>query len=296
MKTGEKIKKLRTEKAMTQSELAGTQITRNMLSLIESGSAQPSLQTIIYLAERLNVPAGILIADDDDEYFYRRTSRVNDIRRAFKASDYRICLDMCLSMLTDLPDDELELICAECYLALAKEAFVRGNLKLSCNLFESACERAALTVYDTARIQAETAVYFDYMSKISQTIYYDYDRNVMLRGLAEGDRFCRYAMALDAISSKNIDAERRLREISGEDVLDQHLSAKFKMATGDFANAYSIMLILLNGDTDVPAPVVYDIFCDLEICCREIGDFKGAYEYSSSKMSMLQRLLDEDTI
>ena len=42
-KIGEKIKALRISKRMTQSELAGDQITRNMLSLIENGSALPSL-------------------------------------------------------------------------------------------------------------------------------------------------------------------------------------------------------------------------------------------------------------
>ena len=36
MKLGEKIKKLRTSKLMTQSELAGDMITRNMLSQIEN--------------------------------------------------------------------------------------------------------------------------------------------------------------------------------------------------------------------------------------------------------------------
>jgi transcriptional regulator with XRE-family HTH domain len=56
MEIGSKIKKLRTAKLMTQAELAGPQITRNMLSQIENGSALPSLSTIVYIAERLNVP------------------------------------------------------------------------------------------------------------------------------------------------------------------------------------------------------------------------------------------------
>ena len=56
LEIGEKIKTLRQSKRMTQAELSGDQITRNMLSLIENGSALPSLPTIIYIAERLNVP------------------------------------------------------------------------------------------------------------------------------------------------------------------------------------------------------------------------------------------------
>ena len=46
MKIGEKIKKLRTAKLMTQSDLVGNEITRNMLSRIENGAANPSLETI----------------------------------------------------------------------------------------------------------------------------------------------------------------------------------------------------------------------------------------------------------
>ena len=51
MEIGEKIKKIRTAKLMTQSELAGTEITRNMLSQIENGSAQPSMATVLYIAQ-----------------------------------------------------------------------------------------------------------------------------------------------------------------------------------------------------------------------------------------------------
>ena len=58
MEIGEKIKTLRNQRRMTQTALAGDQITRNMLSLIENGSALPSLSTILYLAERLDIPAG----------------------------------------------------------------------------------------------------------------------------------------------------------------------------------------------------------------------------------------------
>ena len=43
MNVGEKIRKLRLEKMMTQSELSGDQVTRNMLSLIEKDKAVPSL-------------------------------------------------------------------------------------------------------------------------------------------------------------------------------------------------------------------------------------------------------------
>jgi len=56
------------------------------------------------------------------------------------------------------------------------------------------------------------------------------------------------------------------------------------------------MFKILNSDQSVPKPIIYDIFKDLEVCCRELGDFKGAYEYSGNKVVMLERLLAGDTL
>ena len=70
MTTGEKIKAARIHRSMTQSELAGDKITRNMLSIIESGKANPSMETVRYLADRLELPVSYLLSDEDDLSFY----------------------------------------------------------------------------------------------------------------------------------------------------------------------------------------------------------------------------------
>ena len=95
MNIGEKIKKLRNEKFMTQSQLAGIEITRNMLSRIENGAALPSLGTVKYLAARLNVPAGYLIGGPEDERIYKKNTELKEIKKAYKSKNYAICLDMC---------------------------------------------------------------------------------------------------------------------------------------------------------------------------------------------------------
>lgn len=43
---GRRLKAARLSKKMTQSDVVGTFITRNMLSQIESGSATPSMKTL----------------------------------------------------------------------------------------------------------------------------------------------------------------------------------------------------------------------------------------------------------
>lgn len=63
---GKRIREARLFRKMTQSELAGDAITRNMLSLIESGTASPSVKTLQYLAERLGVPYEHLLAPKEE--------------------------------------------------------------------------------------------------------------------------------------------------------------------------------------------------------------------------------------
>jgi transcriptional regulator with XRE-family HTH domain len=62
---GRKLKEARLAKKMTQSDVVGNYITRNMLSQIESGAALPSIRTLEYLSGVLGVPMSELMAEDD---------------------------------------------------------------------------------------------------------------------------------------------------------------------------------------------------------------------------------------
>lgn len=64
---GEKIKALRKEKKLTQTELAGSELTKSMLSQIENGKATPSMKTLQYIAEKLGCETSFLLEEDDDE-------------------------------------------------------------------------------------------------------------------------------------------------------------------------------------------------------------------------------------
>ena len=50
MAVGDKLKAARLEAGLSQRQLCGDVITRNMLSQIENGSANPSVATLQYLA------------------------------------------------------------------------------------------------------------------------------------------------------------------------------------------------------------------------------------------------------
>ena len=64
MTLGEKLRRTRQERGLTQKQLAGERITRNMLSQIENDLAQPSMRTLEYLADALGVEPGWLMMQE----------------------------------------------------------------------------------------------------------------------------------------------------------------------------------------------------------------------------------------
>ena len=63
MELGERLRQARIEAGLSQRQLCGNTITRNMLSQIENGSAKPSMDTLRYLAARLEKPIGYFLED-----------------------------------------------------------------------------------------------------------------------------------------------------------------------------------------------------------------------------------------
>ncbi len=63
MGIGERLKQARLEAGLSQRQLCGQTITRNMLSQIENGSARPSMDTLRYLADVLGKPMGYFLEE-----------------------------------------------------------------------------------------------------------------------------------------------------------------------------------------------------------------------------------------
>lgn len=60
---GERIRQLRKQKKMTLETLAGEALTKGMLSLIENNKANPSMESLAYIAERLGVEVTDLLEE-----------------------------------------------------------------------------------------------------------------------------------------------------------------------------------------------------------------------------------------
>lgn len=62
---GERIKRLRKERKMTLADVAGDRLTKGMLSLIENGKANPSMESLQYIASRLDINSSELMQSED---------------------------------------------------------------------------------------------------------------------------------------------------------------------------------------------------------------------------------------
>ena len=297
MNIGEKIKNLRMSKMMTQQELAGDFITRNMLSRIEHGAALPSLPTVVYLAGRLNVPAGFLLAEEENEFLYQKIRYMPNIRRAYKMGDYRICRELCETVLTE-SDDEIALLMAECALGLAKEEFFAGNLHNACYWFDTALRDADKTAYHTGHITAPAIVYFRYMRGISPSLS-SYEADHLLPGerdlAAWQDIFCRYVLIMEQHG-----ALQHRHSLEGNGVLERqltlHMQATQLQSKGEYKEAYRMLGYIL-ADEQAPVPVLlYSVLHDMEQCCKALEDYKGAYEHSLHKLAVQERLLVEANV
>jgi transcriptional regulator with XRE-family HTH domain len=68
MDLGSKIRQARLDAGLSQRQLCGEEITRNMLSLIENGAAKPSMKTLTVLARRLGKPVGWFLEENAPDF------------------------------------------------------------------------------------------------------------------------------------------------------------------------------------------------------------------------------------
>ena len=82
MTLGERIKSLRKSQKLTLATLAGDEITKGMLSLIENDKSKPSMETLQHLAKRLDVSIGYLTQEGDEEWT-RKVLQHKDFKSSF---------------------------------------------------------------------------------------------------------------------------------------------------------------------------------------------------------------------
>jgi transcriptional regulator with XRE-family HTH domain len=256
MTLGQKIRALRKEKNMTQSALAGTEITRNMLSRIESDAALPSLPTLLYLAKQLQVPAGYFLSENASLLTYQKEALLPNIKMWYSKGSYKEVVRLYLRDFTDA-DDELAYLVAVSATECAKDAIHRGTLKTASEYLALAKEMTEKTVYADARLRAVIALLDATVSNIQMPRF----------ALTSSDYT---ALAADATWEE---LYRYLTDVTTdydfhEPVFAEHAAAKQLIAKGKYKEALAA-LNAIEAQKSTPGfsvLVLFRLYGDIELC------------------------------
>lgn len=265
MELGQRIKQARLAAGLSQRQLCGDTITRNMLSLIESGRAKPSMDTLSDLAARLGKPMGYFL--EEDAVLSPNQKIIADARQAYTDGRFRDVLTALeeYQQSDEVFDEERFFLEALAAMALAEQVMDEGKGVYALSLLEQAGVAGGQSVYyteDTERRRLLLCYEADpsRASMLCQSLP-ELTEELLLRGRAALDNGdgARCADILDAATQRN-ESWYLLR-------------GQAAMALEDFKAAAEY---LHRAEEAYPRQVVPA----LERCYRELEDYKKAYEYA----------------
>lgn len=237
MTMGQRIRQARMEAGLSQRELAGTEITRNMLSSLEHDAANPSVATLRYLSERLGKPVSFFLGEDGE----------SEAVAAFREGNYRRCREL-------LQGAEKEWLEPVALLREAEQAFSDDRIPYARELLQK-LEGLTSPLFGpgSARLAALLRVRCGVSTEIPE------DDTLLLKARA-------------AITDGRCDdAKRYLNAADHRDSGWHHLMGECAFHAGDYAAA---------KDHYHRCEENYDVRSRLEICYRELEDYKMAYFYA----------------
>ncbi len=260
MELGEKLKKARLEAGLSQRQLGGEVITRNMLSLIENGSAKPSMKTLQYLAGRLGKSVSWFL--EEEGAVSPNASLMASARRLYDGGEYsQAALVLEGYQGPDgVFDRERDLLWVLCHLALARKALEEGREPYARTLLDKSDIPLPYCAEDLGRqrLLLRGRLRGEGVSPSLPSL----DEELILRGkeALEGGDLLRAGQLLDA----------------AEDQRDMHwllLRGQVFLAAGDWKAAAEKLHLC---EADFPRQTAGM----LELCYKELGDYKKAYEYA----------------
>lgn len=256
MELGKRLQQVRLEAGLSQKQLCGDRITRNMLSQIEHGTAKPSMTTLQYLASRLGKPIGYFL----EEEIVPNHQPILDARQAWCKQDAQGVLDALAACKEQ--EQEYWLLDALAKLYLAEDALEQGKQEYARTLLEQAAKAEQKTLYTQGLTEKRQIL--QYRAGMGAEKLPDNTWDCIVRG----------QRALE-----EEDGERCLRYLQGaEDLNNVHLQLLMGNAyqnLGQYEKAIESFLL-----AEAAFPQVAE---NLEICYREQGNFEKAYEYACKR-------------
>lgn len=275
MSVGHKIKMLRKKRRITQSSLAENIISRSMLSRIESGSAEPSMSTLLALAKRLDVSPSYLLEEDEDLLPAERAFYAKQIFENLSTGNYQECLKIFEK--TDFSSkSDLSGVYAHCAFSVGYDDFLRGNFTNSKRLLSAVRETVPTLAAPMAAVSEERASLLIGLIENIGNI-----ENVLSIVSSAPDFTFQPSLFLFLLRLLN---ENRTSECSvflEFCSLDSHyfdfLKAQILIKDYKFIDALLLLKSLASGDA---VPFFLKLLCyrSLEECCKLCEDYKGAYE------------------
>ncbi len=275
---GEKIKQARLDRHMTQREVVGDYITRNMLSKIENNSATPSVKTLEFLATQLGLPAGYFVSDETPG-----SRSLAEARQA--AADGRHADALTLLEQEAAPSEEQLLLLARCHLALAEAASRSGDGPEALRHAQAALEANGRSAYASPLTEAQAALLaarFDAARFDERLAQYAAACRAM-----DLDRMYHLTMAQHHLDAGDMEAAAaELAQLSGAEPERVRLAGELSMRSRDYRAAAEQLqraeqLALSAGSSETMLTPLYAM---LEQCFRELEDYKEAYHYAAKQI------------
>ena len=276
---GTKIKNRRIELGLTQKQITDGYMTRNMLSLIESGNASPSLETAEYLAEKLNVSLSYLLCDDTCENTNERNAEIKKAREFYANGSYAECI-CALDSIADA-DYETEYLYAYSAFNYGKLLTQNGSFTDAERYLKLSLEKSNATPYDTSVIKASAPLYLSITANVQSPLLELDTQAYEEKHLCAFD----YELYKYLISDFNFDFTNRIFKL--------HIEAKALLKKYRFKDAIALLSeIEETKNTGYNAFVFFAVYTDLENAYKQIGDFENAYRYSSKRLNLINAFND----
>lgn len=277
MTLGQKIRTLRKAKNITQNALVGSEITRNMLSAIESDKALPSLQTLLFLAKELGVSPGFLLTEDATLFEEKKARVLSALKAAYESENYKEVIRLYEKDLAQT-DDETALLLAEASAGYAMQLLHTGKLTSAEKHALNAKDFCQKTIYQTSHIEAALSLILAITRNV-QAPKYEVSASAFIdwRERAVFDDLFYYA-------SENFE-----NHVFQNPYYAAHADAKRLMAKGNKADAIKALEALeeKKSEKGFSVFILFRVYADLELCHKELYNYEAAYRYSTKRMSLL---------
>jgi tetratricopeptide (TPR) repeat protein len=296
MTLGQKIREIRLQLQMTQKELAGDFITRNMLSQIENDQATPSMKTMEYLAKQLGKSVGYFM--DENHKDLSLSNIIVELMALNEDKDYAASVELIEEQIVHNPIVMRSKMMMDLYM---NSYMYLGNKYMSDGVYEKAksayekilrYENELLMVSDIYlyKVYAQLAEVCGYLLDIDLAkTYHIKSKDLVNKILASREVQTMYLKLIEA------DYDGIIEDSNKVDIVDydNYSLARYNRVLGSaFLNKghYDKAILYLEKAIEIYSDetcytIVSMIYEEMSKCYVELGDYKKAYDFLQKAQS-----------